>query len=532
MPQQRPTFLRRAYSTNAVDRLPGPQVASCPPFVLAFMMPCPQALHCRAADAHSFFCSWCLMNLPSTPAASRSLRLARCLLLTSVVACASISASNVAKASSDGRLDPGFGIDGVVTLQTDFAPSGVTALPDGGVVLSGVFLNEETAALIRLDADGALVESWGEDGIVRMPAVESLDLEPGFAATRFSSVFLLDDDRWLVTGAIENWGGGPSRICPLVVAFNADGSLDSTFGGEDAGGAVCVGGGEVHYSGKAAVPSVPGAAVDQGRLYVADARVMGVSGGVLPIRVHAIDFSGRVIESFGSGGTISMPAGVLAYSLDVGDDGELYAGSMVGVAKFSEQGDLDISFGDAGVASPALPEPWKVYHVAGIRVLGDRIFALGGILSGTGGVNSRLISFARMVWNLDGQAVAVPDAGEGPNVVGLSAWTGLGDTHWKPTLSYSENAGLLDRGGRSIIMAHELMRLTSEGSPDPLFGTGGRASFGWTQTAFQAMGMDSDSRLWFARQRLMPPSEGRFLEVLRFLAGGLYSDGFEPEPLP
>ncbi len=448
------------------------------------------------------------------------------LLLSSLSSLAAVACVAPAHAGSDGRLDQSFGNGGVVTLATDFAPSGVTALPDGGVVLSGVFLNEETAALVRLDADGALVESWGENGIVRMPTVESLGLEPGFAATRFSSVFLLDDGRWLVSGSIENWVGGPSRICPLVAAFNADGGLDTTFGGVGAGGAICVGGGSVQFSSSPFVPGVPGAVVDRGRLYVADSRVAHVA----PARVHAVDFAGNAVAGFGVGGTVDMPPGISALSLDVDAEGALFAGSLASMAKFSMQGSLDASFGEVGVASLGLPAPWEVLYSAKVRVLNDRLVALGGIY--TPEPEFRSTSFARMVWNLGGEAVPAPHAGEGPPVVGLSAWSAARDSQMGPYLFSSESGGLLDRGGRSIIMAQELMRLTSEGSPDPRFGTGGRASFGWTQPAFQAVGMDSDSRLWLARQQHMPPAEGRFLEVLRYLAGGLFSDGFEPEAVP
>lgn len=464
------------------------------------------------------------MTLPSTPVASRSRPLARCLLLTSALSCASLAATNVAKASSDGRLDPGFGIGGVVTLETDFAPSGVAASPDGGVVLSGVLQSESRAALMRVDANGALVASWGQAGVARIPDIEQLGLQSS-EITRFSNAFLLPDGRWLAVGSIQNvMPSAGSRLCPLLVAFNADGSHDVTFGAAS-GGAICPGEGSVPIAGDPFVPGPPAAVLSGERVFVSDSSVIGGGGSSLPLRVHAVDFSGVVVADFGVGGRVDMPGGIPALSLDVDALGALYAGSLLGVARFSSQGVLDSTFGAAGVATLSLPAPWEVLYGSRIRVLQDRVLALGGLYAPQ--PSFRSLSFVRMAWSSDGMPLTGVDSGKGPVVAGLSAWSSSADAQLAPHLSASEVGAWVDGSGRSVLLAQEMARLTASGGLDARFGDAGRAAIGWAQPSFQALTQDLESRIWVARRQHQASAGGHRLELLRFLADSLFSDGFE-----
>jgi hypothetical protein len=245
----------------------------------------------------------------------------------------------------------------------------------------------------------------------------------------------------------------------------------------------------------------------------------------LPLRVHAIDFSGVVVADFGVNGRVDMPGGIPALSLDVDALGAVYAGSLLGVAKFSSQGILDSTFGVAGVATLSLPAPWEVLYGSRIRVLEDRVLALGGLSARQ--PSFRSLSFARMVWGSDGVPLSDVDSGKGPVVAGLSAWSSSADAQLAPHLWPSEVGAWVDGNGRSVLLAQEMARLTENGGLDARFGEAGRAAIGWAQPSFQAFTQDFESRIWIARRQHQPSVGGHRLELLRFLADGLFSDGFE-----
>ena len=124
---------------------------------------------------------------------------------------------------ADGTLDPSFGGgDGIVT--TDLA--GGTDLgrdlfiqPDGKIVQIGVSGGD--IALVRYDTDGTLDTTFGGgDGKV-ITAVTGSDDEA-------NAGILLSDGRIAVAGS-SAVGGDVS----IVVMYNADGTLDTTYGGGD-----------------------------------------------------------------------------------------------------------------------------------------------------------------------------------------------------------------------------------------------------------------------------------------------------------
>ncbi|MEZ5842969.1 MAG: hypothetical protein R3D27_04465 [Hyphomicrobiaceae bacterium] len=124
---------------------------------------------------------------------------------------------------------PAFAVgDGIVTTDisgsnTDAGRS-VTMQPDGRIVVAGYSVNgaNDDFALVRYNADGTLDTSFGGgDGIVTTPVGSSTD--QGF------SVAMQPDGRIVVAGS--------SRIGSAddfaLVRYNADGTLDTSFGGGD-----------------------------------------------------------------------------------------------------------------------------------------------------------------------------------------------------------------------------------------------------------------------------------------------------------
>jgi uncharacterized delta-60 repeat protein len=130
-----------------------------------------------------------------------------------------------------GNLDSAFGEGGVLRLSgltgrpgpDGYRSEGVIALtrrPDGSIVAVGSAPpNESVGFVAALSPQGSLLPSFGEGGIVRAP-------EPVPAAERIDGFVPLPGGKVLAAGTTDV--GTEERA--ILVRYDADGSLDSTFG--------------------------------------------------------------------------------------------------------------------------------------------------------------------------------------------------------------------------------------------------------------------------------------------------------------
>jgi len=126
--------------------------------------------------------------------------------------------------NSDGTLDPGFGGDGKVT--TDFSLLidlilDMLVQPDGKILVVGASVNgsNHDLAMARYNTDGSLDNTFGTNG--------KLTENFGSGADWGTGVALQPDGKIIVGGWTEN---GTNKDF-AVARFNADGSLDNSFGG-------------------------------------------------------------------------------------------------------------------------------------------------------------------------------------------------------------------------------------------------------------------------------------------------------------
>ncbi len=138
---------------------------------------------------------------------------------------ASSDASNfaVVRYNSDGSLDAGFGGGGKVVTDIDSSDnkSSSMALQSNGKILVAGFIKSDSDyafSLVRYNSDGSLDISFGGDGKV---------------ATRFDSTFnfgegvtVQPDGKIIIVG--RAWIGSSEDMA--LARYNADGSLDTTFG--------------------------------------------------------------------------------------------------------------------------------------------------------------------------------------------------------------------------------------------------------------------------------------------------------------
>ncbi|MGV6476733.1 M10 family metallopeptidase C-terminal domain-containing protein [Azotobacter vinelandii] len=138
------------------------------------------------------------------------------------------SGFNVIRLNADGTLDTGFGDDGKAAFDialTDTSRS-LALQPDGKILVAGSSYYDGDShydfSLIRLNADGSLDHGFGGDGEVTIDILESSDMSYGMA--------LQPDGKILVAGQSYNPNSHDDDFS--VIRLNADGSLDTSFGGD------------------------------------------------------------------------------------------------------------------------------------------------------------------------------------------------------------------------------------------------------------------------------------------------------------
>ncbi len=122
----------------------------------------------------------------------------------------------------DGSLDPAFGTGGKVVTDVTTGADRVLDLrlePDGSILAAGIAGDQ--FATVRYDADGSLDQSFGTGGVVL--TTDGFPGEP-------HALRLQPDGKLLATGMGDQDSQG---VRPLLVSrYDADGSLDRTFGGD------------------------------------------------------------------------------------------------------------------------------------------------------------------------------------------------------------------------------------------------------------------------------------------------------------
>lgn len=134
----------------------------------------------------------------------------------------------LARYNTNGSIDDTFGDHG--TVITDFDPNAVTEAafaaalqPDGKIVAAGfaAFINPGPAvfAVMRYNADGSLDKAFGNGGRVSTSIVQHLH--------HIRAVAIAPDGKIVVAG---DYFSANQNFQTLIVRYNAEGSLDATFG--------------------------------------------------------------------------------------------------------------------------------------------------------------------------------------------------------------------------------------------------------------------------------------------------------------
>lgn len=254
-----------------------------------------------------------------------------------------------AVSSPPGSLDLSFDGDGKVVIVRPGSEqaSGMAIQPDGRIVVVGFVVREVTGSdfmVMRYNVDGSLDASFGGDGVVLAP------IGPGASRDEAFAVALQHDGRIVVAG--DSYEGSISHAA--LARFNADGTLDSSFGGD---GTVVVPMGTRSVARGVAIQG-------SGRIVVAGGATTLLGGVGLWVAVARLTSDGALDPSSAGGGTVITTLGnsSVAHAVTIQPDGKIViAGStlffnqrLFAVLRYVADGGADTSFGDGGKVVTAM----------------------------------------------------------------------------------------------------------------------------------------------------------------------------------
>ena len=362
-------------------------------------------------------------------------------------------------AAADSDLDPSFDGDGIVTTDHDEFDEirDIVIQPDGKIVVAGdtgflPLLGGDRISIIvaRYNADGSLDATFGNNGIV-ITAIGQHSLA--------SAVALQDDGKIVVVGEGQLSQGQSFA----VVRYNANGSLDSSFGN---GGVVTT--------------------------------LISTRGFLTDI---AIQPDGKIVAS----GNATIPGGIGGVTTTT-------------VARYNTDGSLDVTFDGDGVTQ-AIP-PGSGFPVAGIpwgvALQQDQKIVVAGDCD-----LGALTDFCVSRYNSDGSLDSTFD-GDGIAITSFDAVFGSSarDVLIQP------NGKILAAGVRFVESGAEavLARYNDDGSRDILFDGDGRVITATSQLRIAAIALQSGGKILAVGDS----SDGSVLRitVLRYHVDGTLDNTF------
>jgi uncharacterized delta-60 repeat protein len=364
----------------------------------------------------------------------------------------------VARYNLDGTPDPSFGGSGTVTtdLGTNLdVAQDVAVQPDGKVVVAGYA--GSAFAVVRYNTDGSLDTSFGGTSAMGK-VITQLGGKNGY--DRGYSLALQPDGKIVVAGVNAVVVAGISDMDLAVVRYNADGTLDASFG--SAGKAIVQFGVPVSYYGNLEYTDL---AIDPGSgpldpnagKIVIGANLNYGSSPALSYAVARLNTNGSLDTGFGGGTgytTFSTPNYFTSLAVQP-DDRVVLAGSFVGagtgagpeldLARLNPDGTADATFGSGGVMLEPAPTPSYGWGGQSVALQADGKIVVAGWMGSNPNPGSNFM-VARF-----NPANGSPDASFGNN--GIAVW---------PVKDYDTADVALEPDGR-IVVAGPTVNATNTG---------------------------------------------------------------------
>ena len=379
---------------------------------------------------------------------------------------------------ADGDLDLTFGNAGKVI--TDFNNTAdylnrVAVQPDGKIVAIGDTHPGGKFALARYNPDGTLDSTFGNGGKVVTVIANVRESASG--------LLILPDGKIMISGSIDLPSITDTSFA--LLRYNADGSLDTTFG---SGGIVTTNVGPVDDQAYAIALQSDGKVVAAGRMGIQFYPSEQRKGNVAVARYNP---DGSLDAAFGNGGKVVTDFGQglesYAIALMIQPDGKLIVAGESSyaflVARYNPDGTLDTTFGNSGHSLANFSNNWDGATDAVLQPDG-KIALVGWSID-----DSPYYSFA--VARFDSNGSLDQSFGNGGKVLiqdqgGLSAVALQGDG----------KLIALGEGNFSNDTEFHLLRFNVNGSLDSTWGNGGTVTTDFGQpTEGTALAFQPDGKL-------------------------------------
>ena len=350
----------------------------------------------------------------------------------------------IARFNTNGTLDNSFDTDGLNSMPATVAFAVNLALQDNGQLVVAGFSTGNDIAVARFNSDGSLDTDFGTDGVVTTDAGGN-DFALGIVPD-------ITDNKIVVTGQ----GASGTDIQIVVLRYNLDGTLDTTFSGD---GIVETNFGSGRDFGQAIVQQVDNKYVVAGQV------ANGINSDFVTLRYND---DGSLDTSFNSTGFkvdwMGQKTKDAGTALVIQADGKLVAG---GFAAYAENPDLN------DPTDYALTR----YDTDGNL---DAGFATGGRLIQS--IISPYSATRDLIMQADGAVVSLVETYNGSASAGALVRhdsNGGIDTSFGnngiATLNSKPLGGIQQLDGKLVVQLAnlELQRFDSSGDPDTGFGTAG-----------------------------------------------------------
>ena len=230
----------------------------------------------------------------------------------------------VLRYNTDGTLDPSFGVNGVVTYGNG-AGNGIAMQSDGKIVVAGE--SSSQLLVLRYAIDGTLDITFGTYGVAiyDVPTGESVG----------NAIAIQADQKIVVTGESSN--------DLLILRYNIDGTLDTTFGNN---GVVTFSGTPTHRLCYQHAAGYAVAIQTDGKIVVAGEKCGDTDNDVLVLRYNGDgtpDTVFGVVTEFGTGHADAYNAVALQADDKIVAVGKF--GHYLATRRYNDNGTIDSSFG-------------------------------------------------------------------------------------------------------------------------------------------------------------------------------------------
>ncbi|MDQ6656227.1 MAG: dockerin type I domain-containing protein [Verrucomicrobiota bacterium] len=379
--------------------------------------------------------------------------------------------------AADGDLDPTFGTGGKVVTDfnnsTDWL-SRVAVQPDGKIIAIGDTHPSHKGALIRYNPDGTLDATFGSGGKV---------ITPASVRESAAGLLLLPDGKIMTSGSIDLPSMQDTSFA--LVRFNADGSIDPTFGN---GGIVATNIASRDDKAYAIARQPDGKIVAAGRRGIQIEPAQQRKGNVALVRYNP---AGPLDATFGNSGIVinKFGQGLESYALQliIQPNGKLVIAGESSyeflVARYNSNGTLDSTFGNGGYRLANFSSNWDGATDALLQPDGKIV------LVGWSELNSAFDSFALARFNADGSF----DQGFGNG--GKVLLVDRGDLNAVVRQSDGKLIAI-GSGNYTNDPAFHLLRFEIDGALDSTWGSGGSVTTDFGQpTEGVALALQPDGKL-------------------------------------